>query len=173
VTAAVLACLCLAPTPLCARLSDRSFRARESAQRALAWLGRLAVPALLAAEADPPDAETQRRCRHLLAPYWEGLCRRTVARWRPLPWLDRHVAARFESVPECVYERYEREGKGLRDRQYAYPDRWSYYRAATELLCRDLLARGLPAARVLHLLGRLAAAEYDWHAAQKNFTRPR
>jgi hypothetical protein len=170
-TAAILACLCLAPQPLCARLSDRGFRARESAHRCLAWLGRLAVPQLQAAEADPPDDETRRRCQHLLAPHWPALCRRAVARWRPLPWIEPVVASRFAGVWD--HEHYASEGRALRDREYAYPDRWSHYRAATELLCRDLLARGEPAARVLHLLGRLAAAEYDWHARERTFTLSR
>jgi hypothetical protein len=174
-TAAILACLCLAPQPLCARLSDRGFRTRESAHRCLAWLGRLAVPQLQAAEADPPDDETRRRCQHLLAPYWVGICHRRTLRWKPLPWTDRDVLYRYLDMPWGALVNYERDAEARTAMSVAYSQGGNYptYREAARLIVADLLIRRESAARVLHLLGRLAAAEYDWHAKEHDFTHPR
>lgn len=162
-SAGLLCLWSLLPGPLVDRLSERQFRARESAQRGLSWLGPLAVPALLAAAESHPDFETSRRCRLLLAPYWEGICDHRSRRMRPLPYIDRDVLCRGPGVPDALYYHYYWLARANVGEGRCGSPLWLEYREGTRLLVRDLLLRGESHARVLHLLGRLAAAEHDHH----------
>lgn len=162
-----LCLLFLLPAPLCDRLGHPSFRAREAAHRALAGLGRLALPALERSSKRHPSAEVRARCRALLAPYAWELAYRDAGRLRAkLPWIDARLHTGGWEEPVIVgWEHYlalaGRAGvRGL-------PPDYAEYREATRLWAAAQLVQRRPGAEIDATLDLLAVMEGDWERAHK------
>lgn len=165
----VYSLLHLLPAPLSERLGSAQFRQREAAHRALAHLGRLALPALEHAVRSHSSAEARRRCEALLAPYAWELAYRDAGRLRsPMPWIDSRVGG-FQPpvVVECwdwVMKARSRGCKRFGEQGGEdYPD----YREATRLWVASQLLQRRPLSEINHALDLLQGMEIVWKASHK------
>jgi hypothetical protein len=161
--ACLLALLPALPAPLCGRLAAPDFRARESAHRALAGCGRLALPALLRAAAGHPSAEGRRRAECLLAPFEEELADLRSRRIRPSAW---------PCLPWLAINRLDYAGPSqehyLAPARLAFPaggpPHYPAYREATRLWVRAQLVQRRPLTEIVRDLDRMVEDELYWHA---------
>lgn len=154
-------------------LGHRRFQCRESAQRALAALGPVALPALSRARSHP-DAEVRERASRLLDRYRGELALLRVRGLGRLPWLalpeDEQEVQQGVRWLRVARDMLNPRGEVGRVRT-GEPD-WPEYRKATELWLVSQLVQRRPESEWREELVRMWQEERDWIRANRQDSSP-